>query len=58
MQSRKLRASDQPNQIPPVPPTIWHQLPASSQQQLASLVAQLIQRVRRAVKDQENNHEH
>ncbi len=58
MQSSKLRASDQPNQIPPVPPTIWHQLPESHQQQLAHLVAQLIQRIRRAMKDQENNHEH
>ncbi len=58
MRSSKLRASNQPNQTPPVPSTIWHQLPASSQQQLAYLVAQLIQRVRRAVKEQENNHEH
>jgi hypothetical protein len=58
MRSSKLRASNQANPIPPVPPTIWHQLPASSQQQLAYLVAQLIQRVRRAVKEQENNHEH
>ena len=57
MQSSKLRASKQPNQIPPVPTTIWHQLPASSQQQLAHLVAQLIQRVRVVKSDKGYNDE-
>ena len=57
MQSSKLRASKQPNQIPPVPTTIWHQLPPSSQQQLAHLVARLIQRVRVAKSDKEQKHE-
>ncbi len=57
MQSRQCRASKQPNQIPPVPTTIWHQLPPSSQQQFAHLVAQLIQRVRVAKSDKEQNHE-
>ena len=58
MRSRQRQASNQQDQVSPTPPTIWHQLPVSSQQQLAYLVAQLIQRVRRAVKDQEKNHEH
>lgn len=52
------RSSNHQNQIAPVPPTIWHQLPPTSQQQFAHLIAQLIQRVRRAVKDQEKKHEH
>ncbi len=51
------RASKQPNQIPPVPTTIWHQLPPSSQQQLAHLMAQLIQRVRVAKSDKGHNDE-
>jgi hypothetical protein len=58
MRSRQRRASDQQTQLPPVPTTIWHQLPVSSQQQLAHLVAQLIQRVRVARLDKENDHEH
>jgi hypothetical protein len=58
MQTDKPRASKQPHQIPPAPATIWHQLPASSQQQLAHLIAQLIQRVRFAQADKESNHEH
>jgi len=57
MQSSKLRASKQPNQIPPGPTTIWHQLPPSSQQQLAHLVAQLIQRIRGAKSDRGHNNE-
>ena len=51
MQRDQLRASKQPNQIPPDPTTIWHQLPESHQHQLASLMAQLIQRVRGAKSD-------
>ena len=58
MRSRQAHSSNQQNSVSPVPTTLWDQLPPTSQQQLASLVAQLIQRVRRAVKDQENNHEH
>jgi len=43
--------------IPPAPTTIWHQLPVTSQQQLAHLVAELIQRVRTADKDKEQKNE-
>ena len=55
MRSRQARPSNHQN---PVPPTIWQQLPPTSQQQLAHLVAQLIQRVRQAASDKERNHEH
>ena len=57
MRSRQRQASNQQDQVSPAPPTIWHQLPVSSQQQLAYLVAQLIQRVRQAAFDKESNHE-
>jgi hypothetical protein len=57
MQSSKLRASPQQNPIPPVATTIWHQLPQSHQQQLARVVAQLIQRVRQTASDKEHTHE-
>jgi hypothetical protein len=57
MQSKQRRASRQQEQILPVPTTIWHQLPPSSQQQLAYLVARLIQRVRVAQSDKEHHHE-
>ncbi|HEU5230113.1 MAG TPA: hypothetical protein VFU49_20000 [Ktedonobacteraceae bacterium] len=57
MQSRQRRAPKQQGQFQPVPTTIWHQLPASSQQQLAHLVAQLIQRVRGVTSDKERNDE-
>ena len=57
MQSRKLRASNQHNPVPLVPTTIWYQLPPTSQQQLAHLVARLIQRVRVVKLNQEQNHE-
>jgi hypothetical protein len=57
MQSSKLRASNQQNPIPVIPTTIWYQLPPTSQQQLAHLVAQLIQRVRGGKLDKEQNHE-
>lgn len=57
MQSRQRRASRQQNQFLPVPTTIWHQLPPTSQQQLAHLVAQLIQRVRGVTSDKECNDE-
>ena len=56
MRRDKLSISQQ-QQVPPVPPTIWHQLPESHRHQLAHLVAQLIQRVRQAVSDKEQNHE-
>lgn len=57
MQSRQARSSKHQNQSAPVPPTIWHRLPPTSQQQLAHLVAQLIQRVRQAASDKERDHE-
>jgi hypothetical protein len=37
--------------------TLWHRLPTSSQQQLAHLIAELIQRVRTVEKDKERDHE-
>jgi hypothetical protein len=57
MQSSKLSICKQPNPIPPMATTIWHQLPASSQLQLAHVVAQLIQRVRQSVQDKEQKDE-
>ncbi len=57
MQRDQLRVSKQQDQIPPVSPTIWHQLPTSSQQQLAHLVAHLIQCARGAKLDKEHNRE-
>ena len=58
MQSRQRQASNPQSNVPPVPMTLWHRLPTSSQQQLAHLVAELIQRVRIAQKDKERQHEH
>ncbi len=57
MRSKQRQASNQQSSVPPVPSTIFHRLPPSSQQQLAHLVADLIQRVRRAAKDKEHDHE-
>ncbi len=57
MRSRQRQLSNQQSSVPPVPTTIFHRLPMSSQQQLAHLVAQLIQRVRIAAKDKECDHE-
>jgi hypothetical protein len=57
MQSKQRQPPTQRSIVPPVPSTLWHQLPPSSQQQLAHLVADLIQRVRRAAKDKEHDHE-
>lgn len=57
MQSRQRHSSTQQNRVPPVPATLWHQLPLSSQQQLAYLVAELIRRARATVQDREDNHE-
>ncbi len=57
MQSRQTHSSNHQNSVPSVPTTLWHRLPPSSQQQLAHLVAELIQRVRIAVKDKEHDHE-
>ena len=57
MRRDQLRAFNQQDQVSPTPPTIWHQLPESHQQQLAYLVAQLIQRIRGAKSDKEPNHE-
>ena len=58
MPSRQRPSFDQQSHVPPVPLTLWHRLPASSQQQLAHLVAELIQRVRTTAKDKERDHEH
>jgi hypothetical protein len=57
MQSRQARSSNQQNQVLLAPPTIWYQLPPTSQQQLAHLVARLIQRVRQAASGKEKEHE-
>ena len=57
MQSRQRQSSNQQSNVPPVPLTLWQRLPASSQQQLAHLVAELIQRVRTTAKDKECDHE-
>jgi hypothetical protein len=53
MQSRQRQPSNQQSTVPLVPTTLWHRLPTRSQQQLAHLVADLIQRVRTAVQDKE-----
>lgn len=57
MRSRQRQLSNQRSSVPPVPTTIFHRLPMSSQRQLAHLVAELIQRVRIAAKDKECDHE-
>lgn len=57
MRSRQRHLSNPQSSVPPVPTTLWHRLPTSSQQQLAHLVAELIQRVRIATKDKECDHE-
>jgi hypothetical protein len=57
MQSRQRQSSNQQSNVPPVPLTLWQRLPASSQQQLAHVVAELIQRVRTTAQDKERDHE-
>jgi hypothetical protein len=57
MQSKQRQPATQRSPVPPVPSTIFHRLPTSSQQQFAHLVAELIQRVRIAAKDKECDHE-
>jgi hypothetical protein len=57
MQSRQRHSSTQQSRISPVPRTLWHRLPLSSQQQLAHLVAELIQRARATAQDREDDHE-
>ncbi len=57
MQSRQRHSFTQRSNVPPVPLTLWHRLPVSSQQQLAHLVAELIQRVRTSAQDKERDHE-
>ena len=57
MPSRQRHPSNQQSTVPPVPQTILQRLPASSQQQLAHLVADLIGRVRTATQDKERDHE-
>jgi hypothetical protein len=43
MRRRQRHLSNQQSSVPPVPPTLWHRLPPSSQQQLAHLVAELME---------------
>jgi hypothetical protein len=57
MRSRQRQLSNQQSSVPPVPTTLWYRLPTSSQQQLAHLVAELIQRVRTAIQDKERDYE-
>jgi hypothetical protein len=57
MQSRQRQSSNQQSNVPPVPLTLWQRLPASGQQQLAHVVAELIQRVRTTAQDKERDHE-
>ena len=57
MQSKQRLSFKHQSTVPPVPLTLWPRLPASSQQQLAHLVAELIQRVRTATQDKERDHE-
>jgi len=57
MQSKQRPSFKQQSTVPPVPQTIFQRLPASSQQQLAHLVAELIQRVRTTAQDKERDHE-
>jgi hypothetical protein len=58
MQSKQHRPPIQRSSVSPIQQTLWHRLPPSSQQQLAHLVADLIQRIRRAAQDKEHDHEH
>ena len=57
MRSRQRQLSNPQSSVPPVPTTLWHRLPTSSQQQLAHVVAELIQRVRTTAQDKERDHE-
>jgi hypothetical protein len=57
MPSRQRQSSNQQSTVPPVPLTIFQRLPASSQQQLAHVVAELILRVRTTAQDKERDHE-
>jgi hypothetical protein len=58
MQSKQHRPATQRSSVPPIQQTLWYRLPPSSQQQLAHLVADLIQRIRRAAQDKEHEYEH
>ncbi len=57
MQSSQRQSSNQQSNVPPVPLTLWQRLPVSSQQQLAHLVAELIQRVRTTAQNKERDYE-
>ncbi len=57
MQSSQRHPSNQRSTVPPVPTTLWQQLPSGSQQQLAHLIAELIQRVRMVASGKEKEHE-
>jgi hypothetical protein len=57
MPSKQRQPSTQLSSVFPVPMTILHRLPPNSQQQLAHLIADLIQRVRTATAHKERNDE-
>src|SRR6266581_4862231 len=57
MQSKQPRPATQRSSVSPVQQTLWYRLPPNSQHQLAHLVADLIQRIRRAAQDKEQDHE-
>ena len=58
MPSRQRQPSIPQSPVSPVSTTIFQRLPQSHQQQLAHLVADLIQRVRAATQAREGGHEH
>ncbi len=57
MQNRPRPSFEHQSNVPPIPQTLWQRLPASSQQQLAHLIAELIQRVRTTAQEKERDHE-
>ena len=57
MPSNPCQSSTHPISVTPVLPTIFQRLPQSHQQQLASLIADLIRRVRTAKQSKESHHE-
>jgi hypothetical protein len=57
MPRRPRRPFGPQNTLPPVPTTIFHQLPKGYQQQLAHLIADLIRRMHAARQNREGDHE-
>ena len=53
MQSKQCQLTTQLSSVSPVQQTLWYRLPQSHQQLLAYLVAELVQRVRKAAQDKE-----